>query len=76
MSVMEVLKRDAAVQLEEPAINIPAPSLTFDGLGRTENNAIGFGNLSPPATGKRRGADSYSNRSLTLRTRSRSGIVI
>src|SRR4030095_2330973 len=50
MSAMAALRRDTVMQLEAPTINIPAPSLTFEGLGRTENIAAGFGNLSPPDT--------------------------
>ena len=50
MSTLQALRSDGAVQLEAPTINIPAPSLTFEGLGRTENIAAGFGNLSPPDT--------------------------
>jgi len=50
MSAIETMKRDAAMQLVAPTLNIPAPSLTFEGLGRTENIAAGFGNLSPPDT--------------------------
>src|SRR6201991_211661 len=47
--VAEAMKREA-VQLSAPTINIPTPLLTFEGLGRTENIAAGFGNLSPPDT--------------------------
>src|SRR6185369_4874202 len=50
MSTAETMRRDAAMQLVAPTLNIPAPSLTFEGLGRTENINAGFGNLSPPDT--------------------------
>jgi len=50
ISAAETLRADAAMQLVAPTLNIPAPSLTFEGLGRTENIAAGFGNLSPPDT--------------------------
>lgn len=50
MTATETLRRDAAMQLVAPTLTIPTPSLTFEGLGRTENIAAGFGNLSPPDT--------------------------
>jgi hypothetical protein len=50
ISAAETMRADAAMQLVAPTLNIPAPSLTFEGLGRAENIAAGFGNLSPPDT--------------------------
>jgi uncharacterized repeat protein (TIGR01451 family) len=44
------LKRDAAIQSNIPAPNMPAPIQSFEGLGRAENIAAGFGNLSVPDT--------------------------
>ena len=58
-SNMESLRRDTAVQLEAPTIDIPAPSLTFDGLGRAENITAGFGNISPPDTNGDVGPNHY-----------------
>src|SRR6185436_18824876 len=50
MPAAETMKHDTAMQLVAPTLNIPTPSLTFEGLGRTENINAGFGNLSPPDT--------------------------
>lgn len=58
-SSAEALKRDGALQLAAPTINIPTPILTFEGLGRTENIAAGFGNLSPPDTNGDVGPNHY-----------------
>ena len=44
------LKRDTALQLNLPAPNMPSPTVSFEGLGRAENIAAGFGNFSPPDT--------------------------
>ena len=50
MSALQAQKMDQALQTLAPTLNIPSPGLTFEGLGRTENIAAGFGNLSPPDT--------------------------
>jgi uncharacterized repeat protein (TIGR01451 family) len=53
------VKRDTAVQSDIPAPNIPSTILTFEGLGRTENIAAGFGNISPPDTNGDVGPNHY-----------------
>jgi hypothetical protein len=53
------LKRDTALQLSLPVPNMPAPVTTFEGLGRAENIAAGFGNFSPPDTVGDVGPDHY-----------------
>ncbi len=42
--------RDTAIQLRLPEPNMPSPLVSFEGLGRAENIAAGFGSLSPPDT--------------------------
>src|ERR1044072_6483824 len=42
--------RDTALQTMLPALSMPTPLVRFEGLGRTENIAAGFGSLSPPDT--------------------------
>jgi hypothetical protein len=44
------LTRDTALQTRRPEPKIPTPVQTFEGLGRAENIAAGFGNFSPPDT--------------------------
>ena len=76
-SALEALRRDTAVQLEAPAINIPSPSLTFEGLGRTENIAAGFGNLSPPDTNGDVGPNHYVQQTnLLVRVWNKAGIPL
>ncbi len=53
------LKRDTALQLSLPAPNMPAPTLSFEGLGRADNIAAGFGNFSPPDTNGDVGPNHY-----------------
>src|ERR1051326_134774 len=59
MSSAQLSLMDKALQTSVPTINTPAPSLTFEGLGRTENIAAGFGNLSPPDTNGDVGPNHY-----------------
>jgi uncharacterized repeat protein (TIGR01451 family) len=58
-SVAGGVKRDAAIQSDLPAPNMPSTTVTFEGLGRTENIAAGFGNLSPPDTNGDVGPNHY-----------------
>lgn len=59
MSPSDAMKRDGAMQTMAPTLNIPSPIVTFEGLGRTENIAAGFGNLSPPDTNGDVGPNHY-----------------
>src|SRR6476469_8405744 len=47
-SVPGAIAKDTALQIPAPFLSMPSPLLTFEGLGRTENIAAGFGSLSPP----------------------------
>ena len=49
-SVPGGLVKDVGPQGPIPLLNMPSPITTFEGLGRTENIAAGFGNLAPPDT--------------------------
>src|SRR5215213_6890710 len=51
--------RDTALQTNIPERNMPSPITTFEGLGRTENIAAGFGSLSPPDTNGDVGPNHY-----------------
>jgi len=59
LSKAQAMKLDEALQTSAPTVNIPAPNVTFEGLGRTENIAAGFGNLSPPDTNGDVGPNHY-----------------
>src|ERR1044071_263913 len=77
MSTQDAMKRDAAVQTEAPTLNIPTPSLTFEGLGRTENIAAGFGNLSPPDTVGDVGPNHYVQQTnLLVRVWNKAGVPL
>ena len=72
-----MMQRDAAVQLDAPTVNIPAPSLTFEGLGRTENINAGFGNLSPPDTVGDVGPNHYVQQTnLLVRVWNKAGVPL
>src|SRR4029434_9320504 len=51
--------RDTVLQTNIPEPRIPAPIQNFEGLGRTENIAAGFGSLSPPDTNGDVGPNHY-----------------
>lgn len=59
MGAAEGSKRDAALQTMVPMLSISGPGLTFEGLGRNDNIAAGFGNLSPPDTNGYVGPNHY-----------------
>ncbi len=76
-SAAETMRRDTAMQLLAPTLNIPAPSLTFEGLGRTENIAAGFGNLSPPDTNGDVGPNHYVQQTnLLVRVWNKAGVPL
>ncbi|MFL6256303.1 MAG: hypothetical protein ACJ74T_14960 [Pyrinomonadaceae bacterium] len=58
-AVVRGLTRDTALQTRLPAPNMPAPTVSFEGLGRAENIAAGFGNFSPPDTNGDVGPNHY-----------------
>lgn len=75
-SLFEV-PQDTALQLQAPTLNIPAPLLTFEGLGRTENIAAGFGNLSPPDTVGDVGPNHYVQQTnLLVRVWNKAGVPL
>ena len=77
MSTMQAMKADTAMQAEAPTLNIPTPSLTFEGLGRTENIAAGFGNLSPPDTNGDVGPNHYVQQTnLLVRVWNKAGVPL
>jgi uncharacterized repeat protein (TIGR01451 family) len=51
--------RDTALQTMAPALSMPTPLTSFEGLGRSENIAAGFGSLSPPDTNGDVGPNHY-----------------
>jgi hypothetical protein len=76
-SSIESLRRDTVVQLEAPTMNIPNTSLTFEGLGRTENIAAGFGNVSPPDTNGDVGPNHYVQQTnLLVRVWNKAGVPL
>lgn len=52
-------RRDTALQLSLPAPNMPSTAVSFEGLGRADNIAAGFGNFSPPDTNGDVGPNHY-----------------
>ena len=77
MSATEAMRRDTAMQLDAPTLTIPTPSLTFEGLGRTENIAAGFGNLSPPDTVGDVGPNHYVQQTnLLVRVWNKAGVPL
>src|ERR1043166_8892902 len=58
-AVLRGVVRDTALQTNIPEPHIPPPVQNFEGLGRTENIAAGFGSLSPPDTNGAVGPNHY-----------------
>jgi hypothetical protein len=73
-SVHGGIVKDTALQTLIPSLNMPNPITTFEGLGRTENIAAGFGNLSPPDTNGYVGPNHYVQQTnLLVRVWDKSG---
>ena len=65
------------MQAFAPTITMPAAGLTFEGLGRTENIAAGFGNLSPPDTNGYVGPNHYVQQTnLLVRVWNKAGVPL
>ena len=77
LSASESMKKDQAMQAFAPTITMPAAGLTFEGLGRTENIAAGFGNLSPPDTNGYVGPNHYVQQTnLLVRVWNKAGVPL
>jgi len=77
MSTSEAMKGDAAIQTSAPTLSIPSPITTFEGLGRNENIAAGFGNLSPPDTNGYVGPNHYVQQTnLLVRVWNKAGVPL
>jgi hypothetical protein len=77
MGVTELARTDRALQADTPTLNIPSPLLTFEGNGRNENIAAGFGNLSPPDTNGDVGPNHYVQQTnLLVRVWNKAGVPL
>jgi len=77
MSKAELNRTDEALQASAPTVNIPSPSGSFEGNGRTENIAAGFGNLSPPDTNGDVGPNHYVQQTnLLVRVWNKAGVPL
>src|SRR5437773_8688884 len=77
MTETESARADKAMQPDIPTINIPSPLLTFEGNGRNENIAAGFGNLSPPDTNGDVGPNHYVQQTnLLVRVWNKAGVPL
>jgi len=77
MSLAERASQDKALQTNFATLNTPSPLVTFEGNGRTENIAAGFGNLSPPDTNGDVGPNHYVQQTnLLVRVWNKSGVPL
>ena len=77
MSKAQLSLMDKALQTEAPTLNMPSSLLTFEGNGRAENIANGFGNLSPPDTNGDVGPNHYVQQTnLVVRVWNKAGVPL